>query len=261
VKKNPKKSLIKTLELEAIYVIWYREVKRYLRAKERIVSSLMMPIFFFLVFGLGLGRAIQFTEVNISYFSFVVPGVIVMSLLFTSIFSGVSVIWDREFGFLKEMLVAPISRLSIVIGRSLGGTMTALIQGLMILALSVALGVSITLQSLLMIIPLMIIISLGLVSLGLTIGSLMDTPEGFQLIMNFIIMPMFFLSGALFPINTLPLWIRWVSYMDPVTYGVETVRYVLTGFSSFNPLISLTVVIGFTVAMSVIGALAFSRRK
>lgn len=255
------KSLKKTLELEAIYVIWLREVKRYLRAKERIISSLTMPIFWFIVFGFGLGRSIQLMEVDVPYFSFVAPGIIVMSLLFTSIMSGVSVIWDREFGFLKEMLVAPISRLSIVIGRSLGGTTTALIQGLLILILSVALGVSITLQGLLMLIPVMIIISLGLVSLGLTIGSLMDTPEGFQLIMNFIIMPMFFLSGALFPINTLPLWIRWVSYLDPVTYGVEATRYIFIGFSSFNPLISLLAIVGFSIVTSIIGALAFSRRK
>lgn len=255
------KNLKEKLELEAVYVIWLREIKWYLRAKERIATSLMMPIFWFLVFGLGLGRAIQFTDVNIPYFSFVSPGVVVMSILFTSIFSGISVIWDREFGFLKEMLVAPISRLSIVVGRSFGGATTALIQGLMILAMSVALGVSLTLQSLLMLLPLMLVISLGFVSLGLTIGSLLETTEGFQLIMNFIVMPMFFLSGALFPINSLPLWIRWVAYVDPVTYGVETVRYILTGISSFNPTISLLVVIGFSTAMSMAGAIAFSRRK
>lgn len=255
------KSLKEAFEIEAIYVIWLREIKRYLRAKERIVTSLMMPIFWFLVFGLGLGRAIQFTGLDVSYFSFVSPGIVVMSLLFTSIFSGVSVIWDREFGFLKEILVAPISRLSIVVSRSLGGATTAFIQGLMILAMSAILGISITPQMLLLILPLMILISLGFVGLGLTIGSLMDTTEGFQLIMNFLVMPMFFLSGSLFPLNSLPVWIRWVSLVDPVTYGVETTRYIMTGISSFDPLISLFIVIVFTVAMSIISAIAFGRRK
>jgi ABC-2 type transport system permease protein len=248
------------IEFEAVYIVWLREVKKYFRAKERIVSSLAMPIFWFLIFGMGMGSAFNFGT-NMSYSAFLAPGIVAMSLLFTSIFSGISVIWDREFGFLKEMLVAPVSRLSIVIGRSLGGATTALIQGLLMLILSIVLGVKISLISILLMIPLMILISIGFVSLGITIASLMETPEGFQLIMNFLVMPMFFLSGALFPINNLSTIFKIFVYIDPMTYGVETLRFVATGFSSIPFYISLSFIIIFSSITSLIGSYTFSRRK
>ena len=249
------------IEVEAVYTIWLREFKRYFRAKERIIGSMAMPLFWFLIFGMGLGSSISFTGVDVNYFSFLVPGIISMSILFTSLFSGVSVIWDREFGFLKEMLVAPISRISIVIGKALGGATTALIQSFLILAIAVILGWSVSVSFLLLFIPLVLIISIGFVSLGLTIASLMQSIEGFQLIMNFIVMPMFFLSGALFPLNSLPEWLRFVTYIDPLMYGVEILRFVSIGFSSFNPLISLAVVILFSSAMGLLGAYAFNKRE
>ena len=248
------------IEVEAVYTIWLREFKRYFRAKERIIGSMAMPLFWFLIFGMGLGSSISFTGVDVNYFSFLVPGIISMSILFTSLFSGVSVIWDREFGFLKEMLVAPISRISIVIGKALGGATTALIQSFLILAIAVIFGWSLSVSFLLLFIPLVLIISIGFVSLGLTIASLMQSIEGFQLIMNFIVMPMFFLSGALFPLNSLPEWLRFVTYIDPLMYGVEILRFISIGFSSFNPLISLAVVILFSSAMSLLGAYTFSKQ-
>jgi ABC-2 type transport system permease protein len=249
------------LEFETIYIVWLREVKRYFRAKERIVSSLAMPLFWFIIFGSGMRYAVQIQNANINYSEFLAPGIIAMALLFTSIFSGVSVIWDREFGFLKEMLVAPVSRLSIVIGRSLGGATTAVIQGMIIMFLSILLGVKISLLSILFLIPLMVIISLGFVSLGITIASLMESIEGFQLIMNFIVMPMFFLSGALFPINNLPDIFKIFVFIDPMTYGVEVLRYATIGFSSIPFYLSLLFVIIFSGLMSFIGSYAFSKRQ
>jgi len=253
--------VIRVVEATAVYTIWLREVKRYFRAKERVVGSIAQPVFWFLIFGIGLGRAIQFTGLDIDYFSFITPGIVSMSLLFTSIFSGISVIWDREFGFLKEILVAPVSRLSIVIGKALGGATTATIQGVIILSIALLLGAKIGIQSILVMLPMMVVVSLGFVSLGLTIASLMDTLEGFNLIMNFVVQPMFFLSGALFPLQSLPEWLRIVTYLDPMTYGVETLRYIVIGFSSFNIMMSLAFVFTFTTLMMIVASWAFSRRK
>ena len=249
------------IEPIAIYTIWLREVKRYFRARERVVGSIMQPLFWFLIFGIGLGKSIQFTGLATDYFSFMVPGVIGMSLLFTSMFSGVSVIWDREFGFLKEILVAPVSRLSIVIGKALGGATTAIVQGVIILAIGFALGANIQLYSLLFLLPMMAVISIGFVSFGLAIASMMDTLEGFQLIMNFVVQPMFFLSGALFPLLSLPDWMRIVTYINPMTFAVETLRYIVTGVASFDVRISFAVVFAFMASTLTFASWAFSRRK
>ncbi len=247
------------LELETVYVVWLREVKKYFRAKERIVSSLMMPLFWFLIFGSGMGLSTQISGVN--YSEFIAPGIIAMALLFTSIFSGISVIWDREFGFLKEMLVAPTSRLAIVVGRSLGGATTALMQGTIIMLLSVLLGVNISFTSMLLMLPLMLLVSIGFVSLGITIASVMESTEGFQMIVNFIVMPMFFLSGALFPIGNLPDILKILVYIDPMTYGVEAMRHVAIAVSEIPFHLSLLGVAVFSVATSLIGSYTFSRRK
>lgn len=247
------------MDLETIYIVWLREVKKYVRAKERIISSLMMPLFWFLLFGSGIGMSIQIP--GISYSQFIAPGIIAMALLFTSIFAGISVIWDREFGFLKEMLVAPTSRLAIVIGRSLGGATTAMIQGTIIMLLSMLLGVNIGLASVLLMLPLMLLISIGFVSLGIAIASFMESTEGFQMIVNFIVMPMFFLSGALFPINNLPDIMKMIVYIDPMTYGVEVLRHTAIGVSEIPFHLSLLGVIVFSVATSLGGSYAFSRRK
>ncbi len=247
------------LELETVYVVWLREVKKYFRAKERIVSSLMMPLFWFLIFGSGMGLSTQISGVN--YSEFIAPGIIAMALLFTSIFSGISVIWDREFGFLKEMLVAPTSRLAIVVGRSLGGATTALMQGTIIMLLSVLLGVNISFTSMLLMLPLMLLVSIGFVSLGITIASVMESTEGFQMIVNFIVMPMFFLSGALFPIGNLPDILKVLVYVDPMTYGVEAMRHVAIGVAEIPFHLSLLGVVVFSVGTSLIGSYTFSRRK
>ncbi len=249
------------IEMNAVYTIWLREIIRYFRAKERLVGSIMQPIFWFVIFGIGLGHSIQFTGLGIDYFSFITPGIVGMSLLFVSVFTGVSVIWDREFGFLKEILVAPVSRFSIVVGKALGGATTATLQGVIIIAIALLLGAKIPLQAILLLLPVMVVISVGFVCLGLTIASFMDTMEGFQLIMNFVVQPMFFLSGTFFPINSLPDWLRVVTLIDPMTYAVELLRYVVAGVSSFSVTISMAVVFSFALVMLTISSLAFSRRR
>jgi len=254
-------------ELEAVYTVWLREMIRYTRDRGRMISSLAMPIFWLLIFGSSIRASV---EMNIDYTSFIAPGIIVMSLMFNSIFSGITVIWDRELGFMKEMLVAPISRLSIVAGKALGGATTALVQGIFLIFLIfvvknfssgyfIALRMNLTVFFL--IIPMMVLIALGLVGLGITIASRLDSLENFGLIMNFLIMPMFFLSGALFPINNLPSWIRYVTYLDPVTYGVELLRSILIGFSSINIILSFSAVLIFTCSMLLIGAYLFNKRS
>ena len=246
-------------EIEAIYTVWLREMIRYIRQKERIIGSLVMPIFWLLIFGNSLRSSISIG--NIDYSSFISPGVITMTIVFTSVSSGISIIWDKELGFMKEMLVAPVSRVSLVLGKALGTATTALIQGIMVMVLAIIIGLKVSLLSILLTLPLMVLISLGLVGIGISIGSLMNNVEGFQLIFNFLVLPMFFMSGALFPISDLPNYLKFIPYIDPVTYGVELLRSVLIGTSTIPFAVSLSVVIGFSTLMTFVSAWLFSRRN
>jgi ABC-2 type transport system permease protein len=246
-------------EIEAVYTVWLREMIRYVRAKERIISSIAQPIFWLLIFGSSMRTSIPVEGLN--YQTFIAPGIVVMAIMFTSMFSGISVIWDRELGFMKEMLVAPVSRLSIVAGKCFGGATTAVIQGILVLLISFALGVRVDIATFLILIPIMFLIALGIVGIGVAIASILESMEGFGMIMNFIIMPMFFLSGALFPINNLPDWLKIVTYIDPVTYDVELTRYMMTGFSSINVILSFIAVLGFTFSTLLIGTYLFNKRS
>jgi len=248
-------------EFKKIYWIWRREVIRFWREKTRIISSLITPLLWLLIFGTGM-RVVEMPGVQ-SYQSFIFPGVVAMTLLFTSIWSGVSVIWDREFGFLKEILVAPISRSSIVIGKALGGGTSALLQGFILLPLSPLVGVHLTAYSFFLILPLMILISVGLVSLGLLIASLIESMEAFNLIMSLVVMPMFFLSGALFPLTSSPDWLRLMSYLNPLTYGVDVLRWAtFSGVSTFFPVyIEVLFLIGFAAVMISICSYTFTIKK
>ncbi len=245
-------------ELEGIYTIWLREIIRFWRDKSRIISSLVQPLLFLIVFGGGF----SFVRLgSLSYQTFLFPGIVAMSLVGISIASGISVIWDREFGFLKEILVAPISRTSIFIGKALGGCTTALIQGIVILSLSFLIGISISPYSFLISIGLMTIISLGLVSIGLIIASFIETFESFGLIMNFIILPLILLSGAFFPLQEAPQWLRIISFINPLTYGVEAIRFVIIGFSYIPFPISLSIISAFSLTVILLGGVAFNRQK
>lgn len=248
-------------ELVGVYAIWLREFRRFYRDKAGFASSIARPLLWLLIMGFGIGGSMQFSSIDIEYLPYITPGVIAMSVLFTSLFAGVSVIWDREFGFLKEMLVAPISRKSIIIGKALGGSTSSIIQSVIIIFVAYLIGVQFSVSSIITILLSIVLISLGFVSLGIIIASLMDTMEGFSAIMNFMVMPMFLLSGALFSIGNLPSFVSWILYINPMTYAVEVLRYFALGISSFNILISLGAVIGFTSIMVVLASVVFSRRK
>ena len=245
----------------AIYTIWLRNVKRYIRSTSRIVGSLGMPFFFLLVLGFGLDNALDIPNVG-NYLSFIAPGIVAMTILFASMFSGIQVVWDKQFGFLKETLVAPISRLEIMIGQTLGGATIALIQGGLIFAISLGLGVSIRgVGGLLLAVVFMALIGICFTALGVAAASRMEDMQGFQFIINFVIFPLFFLSGALFPLEGLPSWLQALTYVDPLTYGVQGIRFGVLGVADISPLISLVVLSGFTVAMLGFGAYMFRKIK
>jgi len=246
--------------MDIIYTIWLRNMKRYIRSKSRIIGSISMPLFFLLFLGFGLNSVVQLPGLGENYIVFLIPGMVAMSVLFTSIFSGIQIIWDKQFGFLKETLVAPVSRLEIMLGQTFGGETTAVLQGFMILVLSLFIGLKVSsLAGFLIAFAFMVLIGISFTAFGIAIASRMEDMTGFQLIMNFVVFPIFGLSGALFPISSLPGWVAPVTMLDPLTYGVEGIRYGLTGVSQINPLVCAAVIGGFTVVMTVLGAFLFRK--
>ena len=251
-------------EIRGIYTLWLREVKRYLRDRTRIVSSFFQPLLWLVIFGSGM--RISESISGLSYQQYIFPGIIGQTLLFTSMFMGISVIWDREFGFLKEILVAPISRFSIFLGKMFGDSTDAVIQGIIVFLLGTLLGVRLDIIMFLESLPVMLLITFGLVGIGLTVASFMESLESFGVIQSFINLPLFFLSGALFPVRgeSVPSWLQIVSNFNPLTYGVDALRTIILG-EAWQPLYplyyDLLVVGGFAVIMIIIGTLAFSRRK
>jgi len=246
--------------MDIVYTIWLRSMKRYVRSKSRIVGSIAMPLFLLVFLGFGLNSVVSATSLGQQYVMFLVPGMVAMSVLFTSVFSGIQIIWDKQFGFLKETLVAPVSRLEIMFGQTVGGATTAVIQGIILMVLAVLLGLRIENPAGFFIaLGFMILVGIAFTAFGIAIASRMEDMTGFQLIMNFVVFPLFGLSGALFPISSLPAWLEPVTLIDPLTYGVEGIRYGLTGASQINPLISAAVIAGFAVAMTVVGAWLFRK--
>lgn len=219
--------------MEIIYILWLRQVKKYFRSKSRVIGSLGQPILFMLAFGLGFGPVFSKAGQG-NYLEFLVPGIITMSIVFMAIFSGLEVIWDRQFGFLKEMLVAPVPRLQIMIGRSLGGATVASLQGLIVLFLSLFIGFRpASIQFLVLGIFFMLLISLIFTLLGTGIACLLKDFSAFQLIVNFLIMPLVFLSGAFFPLDGLPKVLYIVIKINPLSYGVDALRETLSNAGHF----------------------------
>lgn len=247
----------------AIYVLWLREMKRFVRAKSRVIGTLAMPLFFLTFLGFGFTRMpIPGMPEDVDYIHFLVPGIIGMTMIFTATFAGISVLWDREFGFLKEIMVTPVSRVSIVLGRIFGGATTALIQGIMILGISILMGFRIIgILSFFSSVVFMLLIAATFIGLGLVFASKMRDIHGFGLIVNFVIFPLFFLSGALYPLENLPIWIQYLSYLDPLTYGVDGLRGVLVGVSSFPIISDLVILIGFALFMVLLGAYLFEKSE
>jgi ABC-2 type transport system permease protein len=245
----------------AIYVMWLRQLKRYGRSPARIVASLGQPLLFFVALGFGLGRVFQAAGAG-NYLNFLAPGIMAMSIIFTSVFSGMDLIWDRQFGFLKETLVAPVSRVAIMFGRVLGGSTTSTLQGVLVLLLSIALGFR----------PehwwgVIAAIGAGLslaflfAAFGLLLGTLMRDMQGYPLVMNFVVMPMFFLSGAVFPLDRVASAMRLLAMIDPLTYGVDALRRLLTGSAQFSLLTDLSVTIALSLVLLLLAARSFSRMQ
>ncbi|MCZ7382523.1 MAG: ABC transporter permease [Candidatus Methanoperedens sp.] len=248
-------------ELKAIYTIWIRELTKFYRERIQFASAMTTPILWLIVFGGGMGINLRTGVISSEYRAFIFPGVVGMTLLFTSMRSGISVIWDREFGFLKEILVAPISRTSIVFGKAMGGATNALIQGTMLLLLSFIVGVHIKPLDFILIIPVMLLISLGFDGFGLFIASIIDSFEGFQTIMSFIIMPTFFLSGALFPLTNAPGWLKTLSLLNPLTYGVDAIRGIILNEGQFPIYYDVIVLLGFSSFVLFITSWLFNVKK
>jgi ABC-2 type transport system permease protein len=213
--------------MKKIYILWLRQIKRYLRSKSRMIGSLAQPLLFLLALGYGFGSVFQKAGQG-NYINFLAPGIIGMSIIFTAIFSGIEIIWDRQFGFLKEMMVAPMSRLSIMVGRTLGGATVATMQGVIVMVIALLFGFHpVGWVGILPAICVMFLVALLFTSLGTMIASLLDDMQGFQLIMNFLIMPLFFLSGALFPLQGLPKALSIITRLDPLSYGIDAFRVLL----------------------------------
>jgi ABC-2 type transport system permease protein len=245
--------------LSAIYILWLREVKRYLRSRTQIIASLAQPLLYLLVLGFGLGPVFEKSGQG-SYLQFVAPGVIGMGILFTSIFSGIGLLWDRQFGFLKETLVAPVPRLYIMMGRTLGGATIALLQGTLLLVVCLIAGFRPQHVALLPVALLfMAMIAIVFAALGTAVGSTLRDMQGFQLIMNFMVLPIFFLSGALFPLNNLPAALTVATRIDPLSYGVDGLRAAFLGLSHFSIATDLTVLLIVAAGFMMLGAWSFSR--
>jgi ABC-2 type transport system permease protein len=213
----------------SIWVIAYRELLRFVQDRPRLFSSFSMPIIFLIIFGAGFGRLIGQMMPGVNYIQFMYPGIIAMTVLMTSVMSGVSIVWDREFGFLKEVLVSPLSRSGVLAGKAVGAATIAIIQGAIMLVLAPIVNVPIKLGTVLALLPLLLILSLALSGLGLLIGSRMRSQQGFQIVMQLVIFPMMFLSGIFFPISGVATWLEVLSKFNPVTYGIDAIRQVFLG--------------------------------
>ncbi len=245
----------------AIYILWLREMIKFGRAKSRMIGAIAMPVFMLVFLGLGF-RRVEFPGLpaEIGYLQYLVPGIVGMTLLFTGAFTGMSVLMDRQFGFLKEVMVTPVSRVSIVLGRIAGGATTSIIQALMLLFLSIFLGF--TLPPALMIgasVIIMLLISVIFICIGLILSSFMKDIHGFNTMTNFIIFPLFLLSGALFPVQNLPVAIQVFAYLDPLTYGVDALRGVLIGHSAIGIVTDVAILIIISAVLVGISAWCFSR--
>ncbi len=247
---------------KGIYAIWYREVKVFLREKSRLVSAIFMPLFWYFIFGAGIGSIASQTAVpGENYQHFIFPGFLAMVIIFNAMFNGAYVVWDRKVDFLKEVLVAPLSRTTIFMGKVLGGMTDALAQALILLFIGIVLGVPFTFFSVILSIFTLFIFAIGLVSLGLIIGAFMESPEGFGLVSSFAVYPLFLLAGAFYPLSNLPGWMQVMTHFDPATYAVDALRNVILGASSLPYLTNVAIILGFDVVLVIIGTWAFNRMK
>ncbi|HJQ31084.1 MAG TPA: ABC transporter permease [Pyrinomonadaceae bacterium] len=245
--------------MRVIYILWLREVKKYMRSRTQIIASLGSPIMYLGILGFGLGPVFRRAGEG-DYLQFMAPGVVGMTVLFTSMFSGIALLWDRQFGFLKETLVAPVPRLWIMAGRTLGGATVATIQGLLIFAVSLIAGFRpLAFTSLPAALFVMILTAVVFSALGTALGSSLKDMQGFQLVMNFLVMPIYFLSGALYPLANLPKVLAALTRIDPLTYGVDGMRGALIGVTHFGVGLDVIALVGVAAVLLCAGAWRFSK--
>jgi ABC-2 type transport system permease protein len=245
--------------MNAIYILWLRQLKRYWRSRGRVIGSLGQPLLFLLALGFGFGPVFRRAGQG-NYIEFLAPGVIGMTILFAAIFSGIELLWDRQFGFMKEMLVFPVPRLTIMIGRTLGGATTALMQGFIVFVICLLAGFRVTHPSQFPLALLfMALIAVMFTALGTAIASVMSDFQGFQLVMNFLVMPIFFLSGALFPLMNVPKLLNILATIDPLSYGVDGLRTAFVGAAHFGLGTDLIALFALSAFLLALGGYLFSR--
>ncbi len=221
--------------LRGVYTIWYRDILRFWHDKIRMAGSITFPLLFLFVFSSGLSARMGFLAPGIDFAQFMFPGIIGMTVLMSSFMAGMSVVWDREFGFLKEVLVAPISRASVAVGKTLGSATVALLQGTLILLFAPLVGVSLSVWTVLALLPLMLLLSVAMGSLGILLATRIKSMEAFQVVMQMLLFPMVFLSGVFFPLQGLPAWMNILVKINPATYGIAPIRQVMLGTSTDSP--------------------------
>jgi ABC-2 type transport system permease protein len=234
--------------LRGIYTIWYRDLLRFRRDKVRMVGAIAFPLLFLVVFGGGLSGTMGMLAPGVDFSKFIFPGIVGMTVLMTSFTTGISVVWDREFGFLREILVAPVSRVAVAVGKTLGGATIALIQGIVILLFAPVFGVSIPPGTLLKLLPVMFLVAIALSAMGILLSSRIKSIEAHQVVMQFLLFPMVFLSGVFFPVGNLPSWMNVLVKVNPVTYGVAPIRQLMLGLQPATSL-DLTV-LGHTMSIA-----------
>ena len=247
--------------MSTIYILWLRQVKKHFRARSRIIGALGQPLLFLLAFGFGFGQVFRQAGQG-NYIQFLGPGIIMMSVLFTAVFSGISLIWDRQFGFLKETMVAPVPRWQIMLGKTLGGATVAAFQGMIVFILALIFGFRFHSPLMLPVAALFaILVAIIFTSLGIAIASRIEDMQGFQLIMNFLVMPIFFLSGALFPLQGLPAVMEIVIKVNPLTYGIDGLRGALINASAFGFTTDFIIIIILAVVLLGIGSYLFEKTQ
>lgn len=242
----------------AIYILWLRQLKRFIRKKASIVGALGQPIIFLLAIGFGFGPVFAKAGAG-DYIQFLAPGIIVMTVLFTSIFTGLEIIWDKQFGFLKETFVAPVYRFEILLGKTLGGATVAMIQGILVFLITLIAGFRPDLASLPLAFVFLVLVAILSSALGAAIAARLEDMQSFPLIFNFLVQPLFYLSGAIFPINDLPLAMKFVTKLNPFSYGVDGLRGAFSGVSVFSPILSISVLVVVTMIILAVGAYQFSK--
>ena len=258
------------VEANAIYVLVAREFKKFVRERSRLISTLARPLIWLFLVGGGMSRLVSpgmgvFSPGRgISYIQFIFPGILGMTILFSAIFSSISIIWDKEFGLMKEILVAPVSRFSIVLGKALSGTLVSAIQAAIILALFPFLGIKLSVLSVIEVVVICTLLSFCIAALGIVIATFYESFESFSVIMNFVVMPMFFLSGAMYPVRMLPQVLKLITRLNPFTYGIDALKHAIfrgTDVLDFSLATDIGVLLGTSVVFVVIAALMFERKK